>query len=202
MFNRTAMPLVAGPFYTNAIMGQGPSAAEREHVRKASSTILREDSIRVEESEKLSPADSWSMHFDCTNQAPYCAAGKENLRPRSDVRLPAKDTPLREMAKFLRESGPTPPHRRPSKLENPSKALAGRRKAMQFLKIKQQSSHVLFGPDQEQYVIFNVSQGPTLTVKELVQSFETKVVYLHRYQYLKGMSRKSLPLVGTDRHIS
>ena len=43
-----AAALGAGPLYTNAVMGQTPSAQQRENVCKASSTILREDSIKVE----------------------------------------------------------------------------------------------------------------------------------------------------------
>jgi hypothetical protein len=56
------MPFGAGPLYTDAIMGQTPSVAEREYARKVSSTILREDSIRIE-SEVSSRPDSWSIHW-------------------------------------------------------------------------------------------------------------------------------------------
>lgn len=138
MINHTTMALGAGPLYTNAIMGQRPSAAEREHARKASSTILREDSIRIEESENVSPTDSWSMHFDCTTQAPYSLTQKGNMVPRSDLPHLARENPLNELAQFLQSTGPVAPHRRPSKIEHPSKTAARRRRAMQFLKLGQQ----------------------------------------------------------------
>jgi hypothetical protein len=141
MINNTAMAFGAGPLYTNAIMGQAPSAAEREHARKASSTILREDSIRVEESDNVSLPDSWSMHFDCTNQAPYSTVDKEHTNARTDLHRTTKDGSLRELVDFLRDTGPIPPHRRPSKIEYASRTVARRKKAMQFLKLRQHNVH-------------------------------------------------------------
>ena len=138
--------LKAGPFYTNAIMGQGPSAAEREHARKASSTILREDSIHVEESENVSLADSWSMHYDCAAQAPYLPAQNASMRPRSNIQHPARENALYDLAQFLKTTTPLPPHRRPSKIDQPSRVLARRRKAMQFLRLGQ---HPYGGPEVE-----------------------------------------------------
>ena len=143
------MALGAGPLYTKAILGQGPSAAEREHARTASSTILREDSIRVVESENVSLADSWSMHFDCTTQAPYSTVDKDVKIPRADLPRGSKESPLFELAHFLRNTGPLAPHRRPSKIENPSRAIARPRKALQFLKLKQENSHGDIGTDYE-----------------------------------------------------
>ena len=139
MIHQTTMALGAGPLYTNAVMGQGPSAAEREHARKASSTILREDSIHIEESENVSLADSWSMHFDCTTQAPYTPAQKGSMIPRSNMPRPTRENALYDLAQFLRTTAPLPPHRRPSKIDQPSKVLARRRKAMQFLRFGQHS---------------------------------------------------------------
>lgn len=151
MVNHTAMAFGAGPLYTNAIMGQGPSAAEREHARKASSTILREDSIVIEESENISLTDSFSMHFHCTNQAPYSSSGRDGMVPRSALLHPATANPLFEdLAHFLRNTAPPPPHRRPSKIENPSKVSARRRKALQFLKPKHHNWPGEIGLDSEQ----------------------------------------------------
>ena len=73
------MGLGAGPLYTNAIMGQVPSKAEREIARKAGSTILREDSIVVEETENLSRLDSWSIHCNYTGQAPYSETRDDDM---------------------------------------------------------------------------------------------------------------------------
>jgi hypothetical protein len=61
MMPPASMAFAAGPLYTNALMGQAPSIAEREQARKASSTILREDSIRIE-SETDSQSELWSIH--------------------------------------------------------------------------------------------------------------------------------------------
>ncbi len=55
----------AGPFYTNADMGQSPSAEQKQQVREACSTIAREDSLQVEDSENpdtQSRPDSFSIH--------------------------------------------------------------------------------------------------------------------------------------------
>jgi hypothetical protein len=176
-------------------MGQGPSAAEREHARKASSTILREDSFRVEESENVSLTDSWSMHFDCTTQAPYSTAGKETKIPRTDLPRGSKENPLYELAQFLRNTGPLAPHRRPSKIENPSRAIAKRRKALQFLRLKQQNFCRGIGTEHEKYVPQMQVQVCMLTIKDHVQSFETRADCYKSKLYLNATNRKCHLLV-------
>jgi hypothetical protein len=140
MVNQTMMALRARPLYTNAIMGQGPSVAEREHARKVSSTILREDSIHIEESENVSLANSWSMHYDCATQTPYLPAQEGTILSRSDVQHPARENALYDLAQILKTTAPLLPHRRPSKIDQPSKMLARRRKAMQFLRLGKHDS--------------------------------------------------------------
>ena len=139
MIHNTAKAFGAGPLYTNAIMGQAPSAAEREQARKASSTILREDSIRDEKSDNVSLPDSWSMHYDCTNQAPYSTVDDQHTKARADLHRATKDDRLHDLVKFLNDTGPLPPHRRPSKIEHSSRTVARKKKAMQFLKLRRQS---------------------------------------------------------------
>jgi hypothetical protein len=133
----------AGPSYTNAMMGQAPSAQQREAARKASSSILREDSIHVEceqsvvdEAERDRP-DSWSMHHDCTNQAPYSTRLENQMITQSSaLRLP-KNNESRDLAFFLATTGPTAPHRRPSKLVHPRKAPSAPKHALKFFKFGQ-----------------------------------------------------------------
>ena len=150
VINNTAMAFGAGPLYTNAIMGQTPSAAEREQARKASSTILREDSIRVEESDNVSLPDSWSMHFDDTNQAPYSTVDKEPTGARTDLHWTTRHGSMRPLVNFLRDTGPVPPHRQPSKIEHPSRTVARKKKAMQFFKLRQQNVRGVNATEHEQ----------------------------------------------------
>ena len=116
MFRSNEMTIGAGPLYTNAVMGQAPSAAARELARKESSVILRRDSIQIEESSNASRPDSWSVHYDCTDQAPYSTIWDGRGRGRaSSLHLPPEN-PSHDLALFLRLTGPTAPHRRPSQL--------------------------------------------------------------------------------------
>ncbi|KAM3415533.1 hypothetical protein BST61_g9054 [Cercospora zeina] len=138
----------AGPPYTEAsTMGQAPSApasiAKSDHLRTASSSaILREDSIQqtFEDSQCPSPAtghtparseaDSWSMHYDCTTQAPYSSAGPGRAPSTWDrmntqtslTRLP-KDNPSHDLAYFLKSTGPPPAHRKPRRAVSGRTAL-------------------------------------------------------------------------------
>ena len=134
MFGPTGMAIGAGPLCVNAIMGQAPSATERNNAHMANSTILREDSLRIEEFEKTSWPDSWSMHFDCTSQAPYSIENKDEMMTLTSLpRLPS-DNPSADLAFFLRTTGPTAPHRRPGKIDV-RKVAASPKNALRFLKI-------------------------------------------------------------------
>ena len=146
------MALGAGRLYTNAIMGQVPSAIERENARKASSTILREDSIHVEESENVSRPDSWSMHYDCTDQAPYSdRQDDETMTQASLLHIPSEN-PSHELAFFLRTTGPTAPHRRPSKIEDSPRPTRGPRNAFRFLRAKQRQAAIRSATAHDRYV--------------------------------------------------
>ncbi|KAK5115390.1 hypothetical protein LTR85_009850 [Meristemomyces frigidus] len=138
MFGHTGMAVGAGPLYTNAIMGQAPSAVERENIRKASSSILREDSILIEEeSGEASRPDSWSMHYSCSNQAPYASSKDDIMMTQTSFLTLPRDNASHDLAFFLRTTGPTAPHRRPSKIEHPRRAVAAPKHALRFLKIPQ-----------------------------------------------------------------
>lgn len=127
-------------------MGQAPSAAEREEVRKASSTIFREDSIvrQVEVSREyelptLSREDSWSMHCAYTDQAPYSNAksyhgDSKMMTSTSMLHLP-KGNASKELVDFLRRTGPSEPHRRPSKIEHPRRTVSAPKNALKMLKL-------------------------------------------------------------------
>jgi len=130
------MAIGAGPSYVNAIMGHAPSVAEREHVRKESLQITARHDIDVEESEQppVSRPDSWSMHYDRTDQAPYCSNVTDKMMTQTSLLNLPKDNESRDLAFFLRTTGPTAPHRRPSKIERPPRAIATSRNALRFLK--------------------------------------------------------------------
>jgi hypothetical protein len=139
MIPPAGMAFAAGPLYTNALMGQAPSIAEREQARKASSTILREDSIRIE-SETDSQSELWSIHQYVlittpgpiwlliartksvrTDQAPYNDMNTQH----SLTRLPRENASY-DLSQFLRKTGPPPPHRRPSGSSRSSTSRNGR----------------------------------------------------------------------------
>ena len=137
MIGPTGMAFRAGPLYTNAIMGQAPSVTEREQARKASCTIRREDSIHVEESENTSRPESWSIHFDCTNQAPYQSEPTSKMMTQSSLPRLLKENASHDLAFFLRTTGPTAPHRRASKVERQQRAAPTPKNALRFLRIRQ-----------------------------------------------------------------
>ncbi|EME48877.1 hypothetical protein DOTSEDRAFT_49267 [Dothistroma septosporum NZE10] len=128
------------------IMGQAPSAAEREEVRKASSTIFREDTIvrqvevnREYELPTLSREDSWSMHCAYTDQAPYSNAksyhgDSKMMTSTSMLHLP-RGNASKELVDFLRRTGPPEPHRRPSKIEHPRRSISAPKHALKMLKL-------------------------------------------------------------------
>ncbi|OQO06884.1 hypothetical protein B0A48_07450 [Cryoendolithus antarcticus] len=135
-------------------MGALPSASQREVARKASSSILREDSIHVSLSDNISVVsalneqdlevlerkaerpDSWSMHHDCTDQRPYSSGTPGgNARAGMSTQLsalpPMSGFESDDLAFFLKTTGPTAPHRRPSKLEE---RVDGKRRGLRFLR--------------------------------------------------------------------
>lgn len=146
MLGQTAMAIGAGPLYTNAIMGQGPSAIERENARKANSTILRQDTItiektaRIEEPESLSRPDSFSMHFDCTDQEPYCPQSDSKMLTQSSLLGIPRDNASYDLADFLKITGPSAPHRRRSKADRPRHVSLKPKNALRFLRPKHKKS--------------------------------------------------------------
>ncbi|KAM0712206.1 hypothetical protein Q7P37_011300 [Cladosporium fusiforme] len=135
--------LGAGPLYTNAIMGQTPSAQQREQVRKASSTILREDSIKVECSddahapfgEQESRPDS--LHYSRMDQLPYARSTDKIMTPKSRLSL-RKEFASHDLAFFLKTTGPNPPSRRPRKVEDhPRRAVSASKNVLKWLKVGQ-----------------------------------------------------------------
>lgn len=183
------MTIGAGPVYGHATMGQGPSTTttdatfadiQRGKIRKATSTIWREDSIEqhFEESTRcpspvsplieqqtvpLSRPDSWSMHYHCTTQAPYsnpaAISSDDNMITQTSLLRMPKYSDMYDLAFFLRTTGPAPPHRKPSKIEHPRRAVSGRN-ALRLLRLggqKQQQRHRYATPVQtahERSVLF------------------------------------------------
>lgn len=132
------MAIGAGPLYVNAVMGEAPSASQRDCVRETTLRITARHDIDVEESEQPSRPDSWSMHYDRTDQAPYSPTELDSstmMTQASLLTLP-KDNPSRDLALFLRMTGPTAPHRRPSKIEqHPRRGVSAPKNALRFLKL-------------------------------------------------------------------
>lgn len=135
--------LGAGPLYTDAIMGQTPSAQQREQMRKASSTILREDSIKVECSddvhnpfgEQESRPDS--LHYARMDQPPYARSSDRVMTPASHMSL-RKEFASHDLAFFLKTTGPNPPSRRPRKVEDrPRRAVSASKNVLKWLKVGQ-----------------------------------------------------------------
>lgn len=132
-------------------MGQASSSVfERDSIRKASGSILREDTIQIEEQTgNISRPDSWSIHCDRTDQAPYLSTPPEDRKIGDGMnttlslpRLP-RDNASHDLAFFLRTTGPTAPHRRPSTVEHPRRAAVPK-SALRFLKRQKRSAAPLF----------------------------------------------------------
>jgi hypothetical protein len=146
----------AGTVYSTAssvIMGQNPSSATvheppRETRRQPSTTtILREDTIHQtfercpdlarsnpEPTVPLSRPDSWTIQYACSNHTPDASHPPSDtaVRPRkmnteTSLRRLPKGNPSHDLAFFLSTTGPTEPHRRPSKGQHhPQRAVSGR----------------------------------------------------------------------------
>ena len=123
-----------------------PDRATREQHYQASSLVLRKDLLQTEEDLSgdgmLSRADSWSLHCLYSNQRPYMASVNDKMNATDSV---LERTETRRLADFLRDTGPTAPHRKPSKVERRVKHH-GAKKALRFLRIghKQRAP----GPDE------------------------------------------------------
>jgi hypothetical protein len=140
----------AGPLYTNAVMGQKPSAQQRENVRKASSTILREDSIRVELHDDIHASfgeqDSRpdSLPHARTDQPKYVKEDPDDkmMTQTSLLHLP-KGNASQDLAYFLKTTGPNAPTRRPRKVEDhPRRAMSASKNVLKWLRVGQRRSPV------------------------------------------------------------
>lgn len=144
MFGPTGTTLVSA-----TIMGQGPSRTERETIRDASSTIFRQDSIQQTEEESLYTLppferdDSFSIHYGCTNQAPYSnytdarlphdiANDNDNMMTQTSLSRLPRDNASHDLAFFLRTTGPTAPHRKPNKVDHPRRTVSAPKKLRFF----------------------------------------------------------------------
>lgn len=120
-----------------ATMGSSSSSTAHatEELRRASSTILREDSILQvshPKSGELSRPDSWSMHFDCTDQAPYASSKNDKMMTQTSLLTLPKTNASHDLAHFLRSTGPC--QRRPSKMEKHGRVVSAPKIALKFLK--------------------------------------------------------------------
>lgn len=134
------------------IMGQGSSRTERDNIRDDSSTIFRQDSIQQTEegSQYTLPLfdtdDASTNHYHCTSQAHYTnsntstdtrlAHGIANdndkmMTQTSLSRLP-RENASHDLAFFLRTTGPTAPHRKPSQVDGPRRTVSAPKKLRFF----------------------------------------------------------------------
>lgn len=151
------MAIGAGPLYVNAVMGQSPSGPQQEHVRKTSPQITARHDIDIEESEQQpSRPDSWSMHYDRTDQAPYDTGVQDEMMTQASLLTLPKENPSRDLAFFLRTTGPTAPHRRPSKIDPHSRRTATPNNAFRFLKLGQKRSQTPVFSPYDEYTLHTV----------------------------------------------
>lgn len=183
----SSMAFGAGSPYTNFAMGQGGSVVGQDNIRKASSSILREDSIQIEEEfSNASRPDSWSLHCDRTDQAPYFHDSHKDSRMNTSLsinRLP-KDNASHDLAFFLRTTGPSAPHRRPSKAEHPGRAAAPKN-AFRFLK-RQKRSGASPPATYDRFVV----PRETITQKPILTCIDT-MVYSVTKEACSTKSRKA-----------
>jgi hypothetical protein len=148
MFSGTAdkgmAALGAGPLYTNAVMGTAPSAQQREDVRKASSTILRQDSIKVELSHEIHPpfveqeSRPDSLHYARTDQPPYVKSVDDKMMTQTSLLHLPKANASHDLAYFLKTTGPNAPNRRPKKVDDhPRRAMSASKNVLKWLKVGQ-----------------------------------------------------------------
>ncbi|KAK3614268.1 hypothetical protein LTR56_027364 [Elasticomyces elasticus] len=143
---RNAVSKSAGPLHTDAAMVQATSGVEWDPVRYLPScSILGKDAIKIEEepSSKVSASrpDSWSIHCDRANQAPY-VTGKDVGNMMTSTRLFAlpQNNDSAQLAFFLKTTGPSTSHRRPTKVEEPKPGVDAPKKMLQFFKLRPKRS--------------------------------------------------------------
>jgi hypothetical protein len=134
--------LGAGPLYANAVMGTAPSAQQREDVRKASSTILKQDSIKVELdihppfAEQESRPDS--LHYARTDQPPHVKSDDDKMMTQTSLLHLPKANASHDLAYFLKTTGPNAPNRRPKKVDDhPRRAMSASKNVLKWLKVGQ-----------------------------------------------------------------
>jgi len=148
------MAFGADPLDTNSIMGKSQSILERDN---PSSINSREKPIRIGEGpqrpDELSRPDSWSLHYDRTDQAPYACSKDDNkmITATSLLTLPASNA-SHDLAFFLRTTGPTAPHRRPSKIGQPTRLVATPKHAFRLFKRKYRWPNASIMKTHDEYI--------------------------------------------------
>lgn len=135
MFGPTGMTVGS-----TSIMGQGSSKTERGHIRDDSSTIFRQNSIQQTEegSQYTLPLfeteDSSSSHYHYTSQPHYndsidtrtidgIANDNDKMMTQTSLSRLPRENASHDLAFFLRTTGPTAPHRKPSVIDNPRRTV-------------------------------------------------------------------------------
>ncbi|KAK4901039.1 hypothetical protein LTR49_027351, partial [Elasticomyces elasticus] len=137
---RNGVSRSAGPLHTDATIAQVTSAVEWDSIRYSPScSILGKDAIKIEEepSSEVSASRpvSWSTHRDRTDQAPYVPAKDVgNMMTSTSLLGLPQNNDSAQLAFFLKTTGPSAPHRRPTKVEEPKPGVDAPKKVLQFLK--------------------------------------------------------------------
>jgi hypothetical protein len=84
--------------------------------------------------------DSWSIHYDYTDQAPYTARGDDGITAPTGLSNISEGNASYELAEFLRTTAPKPPHRKPSKIDLPGRAAIASQHASHLMKLVHKSS--------------------------------------------------------------
>ncbi|KAK3615833.1 hypothetical protein LTR22_027279 [Elasticomyces elasticus] len=139
---RNGVSRSAGPLHTDAAMAQATSDIEWDSVRYLPScSILGKDAIMIEEEPSsevyASRPDSWSIHCDRTDQAPYVPAKDiGNMMTSTSLFGLPQNNDSAQLAFFLKTTGPSAPHRRPTKVEESKPGVDAPKKVLQFFKLR------------------------------------------------------------------
>ncbi|WPG97554.1 Hypothetical protein R9X50_00033100 [Acrodontium crateriforme] len=137
-----SMAYGAVPRFTNANMEQTFSEIQREGpFRKVGNAFSRAESFDVEEerSGQSRPDSPWSIHCSRTDQAPFTlhiAGEDDKTMAQNSLLTLSKSHASHDLAFFLRTTGPTASHRRPSKLKHQWRGTSGTKQALKRLKLR------------------------------------------------------------------
>jgi hypothetical protein len=118
-----------------ALNTRSPSAS----IQTIRQQVVPHNTSKVASSARYRP-DSWSIHYDYTDQAPYTARSNDGLTGPTGLPNISEGNASYELAEFLRTTAPKPPHRKPSKIDLPGRAAMASQHASHLIKLVHKSS--------------------------------------------------------------